>query len=172
MLIIGPDLFFQYCQSARIQPKSQFLFYKNLPSRDFYILTLFVTWLLCVMTLCTPALNQFLLGYVWSRDYNYWFCLAKKGCLYDPGNHFIDSESTVIHTWTTILVIELPTQEGTSKGVVLKLSRFLKQEKTPRTKGSNYRNISIDKRHKHSHQIQWSCHVIWAVLMPTFMAAQ
>ena len=32
--------FFQYCQSAQIQPKSQFLFHKNLPPRDFSIMTL------------------------------------------------------------------------------------------------------------------------------------
>ena len=30
LLIIGSDPFFQYCQLAQIQPKSQFLFYKNL----------------------------------------------------------------------------------------------------------------------------------------------
>ena len=30
----------------------------------------------------------------------------------------IVKELLYIHTWTTILVIELPTQEGTSKGVV------------------------------------------------------
>ena len=32
--------FFQYCQSAQTQPKSQFLFYKNLQPRDFSIVTL------------------------------------------------------------------------------------------------------------------------------------
>ena len=37
LLIIGPDPFFQYYQSAQIQPKSQFLFHKNLPPRDFSI---------------------------------------------------------------------------------------------------------------------------------------
>ena len=47
----------------------------------------------------------------------------------DAGNHFIDSERTITHTRTTILVIELPTQEGTSKGVVIKLSKFLKHKK-------------------------------------------
>ena len=31
---------FQYCQSAQIQPKSQFLFHKNLPPRDFSIMIL------------------------------------------------------------------------------------------------------------------------------------
>ena len=55
--------------------------------------------------------------------------VKKVAYLYDPGNHFIDIERTNIHTWTTILVIELPTQEGTSKGVVLKLSTFFKLEK-------------------------------------------
>ena len=34
-------LFFQYCQSDQIQPKSQFLFHKNLPPRDFSIMTHF-----------------------------------------------------------------------------------------------------------------------------------
>ena len=33
-------LFFQYSQLAQIQPKSQFLFQKNLPPRDFSIMTL------------------------------------------------------------------------------------------------------------------------------------
>ena len=33
-------LFFQKCQPAQIQPKCQFLFHKNLPPRDFSILTL------------------------------------------------------------------------------------------------------------------------------------
>ena len=42
LLIIGHDPFFQYCQLAQIQPKSKFLFYKNLPPRDFFIMTLFV----------------------------------------------------------------------------------------------------------------------------------
>ena len=32
--------FFQYCQPAQIQPKSQLLFHKNLPPRDFFIMTL------------------------------------------------------------------------------------------------------------------------------------
>ena len=40
LLIIGPDPFFQYCQSAQIQPKPQFLFHKNLPPRDFSIMIL------------------------------------------------------------------------------------------------------------------------------------
>ena len=32
--------FFQYCQTAQNQPKSQFLFYKKVSLRDFYIMTL------------------------------------------------------------------------------------------------------------------------------------
>ena len=40
LLIIGPDPFFHYCQSAQIQPKYQLLFHKNLPTRDFSIMTL------------------------------------------------------------------------------------------------------------------------------------
>ena len=40
LLIIGPDPFFQYCQLAQIQPKSKFLFHKNLPPLDFSIMTL------------------------------------------------------------------------------------------------------------------------------------
>ena len=35
MLIVGPDPFFQYRELAQIQPKSQFLFHKNIPLRDF-----------------------------------------------------------------------------------------------------------------------------------------
>ena len=53
--------------------------------------------------------------------------VKKVAYLHHPGNHYIDIERTTIHTGTTILVIELPRQEGTSKGVVLKLSI---QEKT------------------------------------------
>ena len=41
LLIIGPDTFFHYCQSAQIQPKSQFLFHKILALRDFSIMTLY-----------------------------------------------------------------------------------------------------------------------------------
>ena len=40
LLIIGPDPFFHYCQSAQIQPKYQLLFHKNLPTRDLSIMTL------------------------------------------------------------------------------------------------------------------------------------
>ena len=40
LLIIGPNFFFQYLQPAQIQPKSQFLFHKNPPPRDFSIMTL------------------------------------------------------------------------------------------------------------------------------------
>ena len=36
--------FFQYCQLAQIQPKSQFLFHKNLPQRDFSIMPLLTPW--------------------------------------------------------------------------------------------------------------------------------
>ena len=36
--------FFQYCQLAQIQPKSQFLFHKNLPPRDFSIMTMGICW--------------------------------------------------------------------------------------------------------------------------------
>ena len=36
------------CQPAQIQPKSQFLFHKNLPSRDFSIMTL----LICILQEC------------------------------------------------------------------------------------------------------------------------
>ena len=32
--------FFQYCQTAQIKPKSQFLFHENLPPWDFSIMTL------------------------------------------------------------------------------------------------------------------------------------
>jgi hypothetical protein len=39
LLIIGPNFFFQYCQLAQNQPKSHFLFHKNV-SLDFYIMTL------------------------------------------------------------------------------------------------------------------------------------
>ena len=35
----GLHYFFQYCQPARNQPKSYFLFHKNVTLRDFYILT-------------------------------------------------------------------------------------------------------------------------------------
>ena len=34
------EFFFQYCQSAQIQPRSQFLFHKNLQPREFSIITL------------------------------------------------------------------------------------------------------------------------------------
>ena len=40
LLMIGPNPFFQYCQSAQIQPKYKFLFHKNLLPRDFSIMTL------------------------------------------------------------------------------------------------------------------------------------
>ena len=40
LLIIGPDPFFQYCELDQIQSKSQFLFHKDLPPRDFSIMTL------------------------------------------------------------------------------------------------------------------------------------
>ena len=43
LLIVGPDPLFQYCQSARIQPKSQLLFHKNLSPQDFSIMTLSLT---------------------------------------------------------------------------------------------------------------------------------
>ena len=35
-----PTHFFQYCQPAQDQPKSHFLFHKNVSLRDFYIMTL------------------------------------------------------------------------------------------------------------------------------------
>ena len=35
-----PRLFFQYCQSAQIQPESQSLFHNNLPPPDFFLMTL------------------------------------------------------------------------------------------------------------------------------------
>jgi len=47
LLIIGTNFFFQYCQPAQIQPKSQFLFHKNCSPRD-----------LCIMTLITVALTS------------------------------------------------------------------------------------------------------------------
>ena len=37
--------FFHYCQLAQIQPKSQLLFHKNLPPRDFSIMTLCRSWI-------------------------------------------------------------------------------------------------------------------------------
>ena len=40
LLIIGPNFFFQYCQSAQYRPKSHLLFHKNVSLRDFYIMTL------------------------------------------------------------------------------------------------------------------------------------
>ena len=40
LLIIGQNFVFQYCQPAQIQPKFQFLFNKNLPPRDFSLMTL------------------------------------------------------------------------------------------------------------------------------------
>ena len=40
LFIIGPDPFLQYCQSAQIQLKSQFLLHKNLPPGNFSIMTL------------------------------------------------------------------------------------------------------------------------------------
>ena len=42
LLIINPDPFFHYPQLAQIQPKSRFLFHKNLPPRGFSVMTLFV----------------------------------------------------------------------------------------------------------------------------------
>ena len=35
-----PKFFFQYFQPAKNQPKSHFLFHKNVSLRDFYIMTL------------------------------------------------------------------------------------------------------------------------------------
>ena len=43
LLIIGPQLFFQYCQPAQNQPKSHFLFHKNPSLLNFYIMTLMRT---------------------------------------------------------------------------------------------------------------------------------
>ena len=40
LLIISPIFFFSNAQPAQIQPKSQFLFHKNLPPRDLSIMTL------------------------------------------------------------------------------------------------------------------------------------
>ena len=40
LLIIGQNFVFQHFQPAQIQPKFQFLFHKNLPPRDFSIMTL------------------------------------------------------------------------------------------------------------------------------------
>ena len=51
LLIIAPKFFFQYCQPAQIQPKSQFLFHKNCSSRD-----------LCIMTLCVMPTRQVFLS--------------------------------------------------------------------------------------------------------------
>jgi hypothetical protein len=38
-----PPFFFQYCQPAQNQPKSHFLFHKNVSLRDFYMMTLVPT---------------------------------------------------------------------------------------------------------------------------------
>ena len=35
-----PQFFFQYCQPAQNQPKSHFLFHKNVSLCDFYVMTL------------------------------------------------------------------------------------------------------------------------------------
>ena len=42
VLIIGPNFFFQNCQSVKNQPKSHFLFQKNVFLRALYIMTLIV----------------------------------------------------------------------------------------------------------------------------------
>ena len=39
-LLIIAQFFFQYCHPAENQPKSHFLFHKNISPRDFYIMTL------------------------------------------------------------------------------------------------------------------------------------
>ena len=52
--IISPQFFFQYCQPAQNQPKSHFLFYKNVSLGDFYIMTLIGT-----MSSDSPPLNCF-----------------------------------------------------------------------------------------------------------------
>ena len=44
LLFIGSNIFFQYCQSAKNQPKSHFLFQKNVSLRAFYKMTLFVIY--------------------------------------------------------------------------------------------------------------------------------
>ena len=40
LLIIGPNFFFQYCQPVQNQPKSHFVFHKNVSLHNFYIMTL------------------------------------------------------------------------------------------------------------------------------------
>ena len=40
LLIMGPKVFFQYRQQAPMQPKSHFLFHKNVSLHDFYTMTL------------------------------------------------------------------------------------------------------------------------------------
>ena len=43
LIIESAPIFFQYCQLAQIQPKSQFLFHKNCSPRDLCIMTLYRT---------------------------------------------------------------------------------------------------------------------------------
>ena len=75
-----PRPFFQYCQSAQIKPKSQFLFHKNLPPQDFSIMTLpdSIAWLFR-NRLFSRKPHQFLIwaGYCQVLDlYEGYFCDA------------------------------------------------------------------------------------------------
>ena len=52
LLKMGPNIFFSVLPTGPIQPKSQFLFHKNLPTRDFFLMTVQVHVIFCQTAQC------------------------------------------------------------------------------------------------------------------------
>ena len=60
-----PQFFFQQCKPAQIQPKSQLLFHKNLPPRDFSIMTLVITYDEFLIIFMTKFFDEFFWQIFW-----------------------------------------------------------------------------------------------------------
>ena len=63
--IIGPKLFFQYCQPAQKQSKSHILFHKNGSLRNFYVMTLPQCVTLCKLVIANWTCKWFLFLMIW-----------------------------------------------------------------------------------------------------------
>ena len=107
LLIISPH-FFQYCQPAQNQPKSHFLFHKNISLRDFYTMTHFVYDNFSQITLKRKTwIVKF-----FRKDLYHYYIIEYNSLKSYPVSEYLTSLSGLI--WRTRTLVEMLTKQRKS----------------------------------------------------------